>query len=68
MLKKIAKETREKLRAEIERKSLDPLYKNTLSFFDSLSDEECFSFLLRAGVINESGFVLDLPKRSEETK
>lgn len=67
MLKKISKESRKQIRAEIEKKILNPLYKDTLSFFDSLSDEECFSFLIRAGIIDESGLILKLPKRERGT-
>lgn len=57
---------REKIKKEIESKiDSSPSYYKTLSFFNSLSDEECFEFLKRSGIIDESGTLKELQKWSD---
>jgi hypothetical protein len=61
------KETKEKIRAEIEAKTASsPLYILTLKFFDSLSEEESFQFLLRSGIIDKEGALIPLEKWKEK--
>jgi len=58
-------EIKEKIQQEIEsKKDSSPAYSATLSFFKSLSDEECFEFLKRCGIVDEAGQLKELQRWS----